>query len=403
MIYNNFTSLRSRPIPDTLKIAKEYAQRLNITRVTEITRLDNIGIPVYVSIRPDSEIECVCSGKGLRHDEAKIGAYMENIEVALAEYKYRNTPLVDATLWDVLDCQTTPERILDLCPHTDQEIDLDTEIEGVFAKDWISGKTFLLPAEMAYIAYKKSNIFGSNANGLSSGNSLIEASIHGILEVIERDILSFHYLNIEEYAHLVPPSSYPKEVAHIDEYIKAAGHEMVVLYIKNEYNIPCFIARIFDGQKKRLEGISTGSGCHFFKDISLMRAVTEAVQRRLVYIHGGRDGVHITFHYYKGHSQKSHEHIFLNVRQETKSKKKKIAFKNIPTFDREFDSMEKYFEELKALLSKHNYHFLLTVPFTQATESLQVVKVVIPKMEYYFPGQKRPKAGSRLQSYAKKQ
>ena len=81
------TSYRSRSIVDTLYYARDYAQRLGVSRVTESTFLDEIGIPVFAGIRPVAVKGslCVASGKGLCPEEAKVGAYMEAIEQALAE------------------------------------------------------------------------------------------------------------------------------------------------------------------------------------------------------------------------------------------------------------------------------------------------------------------------------
>ena len=71
----------------TLARARERARALGVTRVTDITRLDRVGIPVYASIRPAAAVGslCVNAGKGLLPIEAEVGAYMEAIEFALAE------------------------------------------------------------------------------------------------------------------------------------------------------------------------------------------------------------------------------------------------------------------------------------------------------------------------------
>ena len=72
------SSLRTRSAEESLKYAQEIAANLGITRVTDTTWLDRIGIPVYASIRPNAAVGslCVNAGKGLRDVEAKIGAYM---------------------------------------------------------------------------------------------------------------------------------------------------------------------------------------------------------------------------------------------------------------------------------------------------------------------------------------
>src|SRR5690606_30465389 len=56
-----------------------------ITRCGDITGLDIIGIPVWFATRPNSRALSVSQGKGLTHEQARIGAIMESIEGAVAE------------------------------------------------------------------------------------------------------------------------------------------------------------------------------------------------------------------------------------------------------------------------------------------------------------------------------
>src|SRR5262249_22585260 len=81
------SSLRTTPLAVTLARARARARALGITRVTDVTRLDRVGVPVYASIRPTAAPGslCVNAGKGLHAQEAEVGAYMEAIEFALAE------------------------------------------------------------------------------------------------------------------------------------------------------------------------------------------------------------------------------------------------------------------------------------------------------------------------------
>mgnify|MGYP003694522001 CR=1 FL=1 len=48
--------------------------------MADITPMDRIGIPTYVSIRPDSKSLSVDSGKGTTKEQAKCSASMEALE-----------------------------------------------------------------------------------------------------------------------------------------------------------------------------------------------------------------------------------------------------------------------------------------------------------------------------------
>ncbi|MFJ8025534.1 hypothetical protein [Streptomyces sp. NPDC096311] len=51
-----------------------------VTRIADVTWLDDIGIPVYQAISPANNHLSVYQGKGLDHISAKVSAAMEAIE-----------------------------------------------------------------------------------------------------------------------------------------------------------------------------------------------------------------------------------------------------------------------------------------------------------------------------------
>ena len=183
----------------TLARARERARALGITRVTDITRLDRVGIPVYASVRPSAAVGslCVNAGKGLLPIEAEVGAYMEAIEFALAEPGASRVRVLQRTARDVLDGRTRPEAILDLCPKLGAKIRLDAPMDCVAAADIASRARAraLVPAELVFLPFRPrprfKGIFGTSSNGLASGNTVSEATVHALAELLERDVRSF--------------------------------------------------------------------------------------------------------------------------------------------------------------------------------------------------------------------
>src|SRR3954471_122231 len=51
-----------------------------ITRIADITGLDEVGIPVFQAIRPEGHIVAVAAGKGQTTELARVSAAMEAIE-----------------------------------------------------------------------------------------------------------------------------------------------------------------------------------------------------------------------------------------------------------------------------------------------------------------------------------
>lgn len=223
------TSLRSRTIEESLVYARKYAEKYGISRVTNTVKLDNIGIPVYAGIRPNAVKGslCVSAGKGLVPKEAEIGAYMEALELAFAEPHRQKVAICKAPIFAILDGAERPEAILDFCPKFNVEIPPDQELSCVWATDLYTQKKYLVPAELVFLPFpEKPKFFGSNSNGLSSGNSIADASLHGILEVIERDITSFQM--IQENTYKVNSTSFPPNVAKIYQMVRKAGHDMIL-------------------------------------------------------------------------------------------------------------------------------------------------------------------------------
>ncbi|NUR27163.1 MAG: hypothetical protein HOV83_15180, partial [Catenulispora sp.] len=60
-------------------------ERFGITRVADITGLDDIGLPVHVAYRPTGLTYAVSMGMGVSAAHARVGAVMESIESWHAE------------------------------------------------------------------------------------------------------------------------------------------------------------------------------------------------------------------------------------------------------------------------------------------------------------------------------
>src|SRR3990167_6222617 len=80
-----FGTYRSRLPEETLSIIKPYIKLAGISRLADLTGLDDLGIPVYACFRPSSKSLATSQGKGCSHLLAQCSAYMEGIEHFYAE------------------------------------------------------------------------------------------------------------------------------------------------------------------------------------------------------------------------------------------------------------------------------------------------------------------------------
>jgi ribosomal protein S12 methylthiotransferase accessory factor len=397
------SSFRSVAPEDTLQRVMPMAERLGITRVTDTTRLDRIGIPVYCSIRPDAipGSLCVSAGKGLRHIEAKVGAVMEGIEMALAEYGRSHVQSFPATPRDVFDGATRPDAILDFCPRLETRIPLDLPIDGVDAEEIFSGARAVIPAELVFLPYPQihggTSLFGPSSNGLASGNSLNEATLHGLAEVIERDINSFH--SVRDDSRLVLPETCPPHVAEVFEKVAAAGLVLHMRYRPNPFGLPHFSAAISDPDHEDPLFVNGGTACHLSPAISAVRTVCEAVQSRLSFIHGGRDDLAERHRRYAGLTAAERLKRARNTVANYSRVKNAIAFDDITDQTPPEATIEACLERFRELLAAEGIHHVFRVVLSGPEDPVVIVKIVVPHLEAF--SEVNARVGRRLRDHVK--
>jgi ribosomal protein S12 methylthiotransferase accessory factor len=187
MVSSTARSMRSSAPEETLLYARQWAATAGISEVRDITDLDVLDVPVFVSVRPQARGESFTFGKGLRHVDAEVGAYMEALEFFFAEPGAGSVSTYWGSARNVAG-QDRVDAILDFVPLLQREVDLDGPLLLASVRDIESGDERAIPAELIYYPAPDcgQSLFGSSTNGLASGNSLLEASIQALLELIER-------------------------------------------------------------------------------------------------------------------------------------------------------------------------------------------------------------------------
>ncbi|MDN5850406.1 MAG: YcaO-like family protein, partial [Nitrococcus sp.] len=228
--------------------------------------------------------------KGKDPIEAEVSAYMEAIEYFFAEPGVGNLRTEWGTPRDVIGAATEPavDAILDYAPILHRRAALDAPILLASARDIETGEDRAVPAELIYYPAPPvgQSLFGASTNGLASGNSILEATYHALAELIERDIWSFEI--IRQHSMLVAETSLPDAARDIVERAEGKGLRLIVRTVPNDYAVPFFVAFLFDPQRPCRRFFNGGWGCDLDRTVALMQAVTEAVQSRLAFLHGGR-------------------------------------------------------------------------------------------------------------------
>ena len=135
---------------ETLDAVRRFFPVLGITRVADITGLDDIGIPVVAVCRPNSRSVVVSLGKGLDLAGARASGVMESIEAFMAERIIQ--PLI---LGSFNDLQFSHRLVdVDALPRTaDSRYHPDFPILWIEGEELLSGGRVWVPYEIVHTAY----------------------------------------------------------------------------------------------------------------------------------------------------------------------------------------------------------------------------------------------------------
>jgi len=254
-----------------------------ITRVADVTRLDNIGIPVYIAVRPLSETLATSQGKGATALLAKLSAVMESVELWHAEHP--SPPTFSAAPAHL----RLPYRLRQLnLRTTDVPLD-DIQLNWLTATGMSDGQSVPVPLDVVRLSYSddhfwRPRIFQTSSTGLASGNTLAEACLHALYEAVERHVLATARVG-ERVDRATITDDYLNSLL---EKLRAAGAELEIIHLPNQFGLPTFEARVWS---PLFPVVCSGSGTHRDPCVAASRAITEAVQSRLTEINSTRDDI----------------------------------------------------------------------------------------------------------------
>ena len=277
-------STYARSPEDTLKAIDPWLKKCGVSRLADLTGMDNIGIPVYASIRPDSKSLKVDSGKGTTKAQARCSAAMESLE----RWALDEIPLAS------LRQQTTDSREISFQLNRGAQLTeyVLRSIQWCEATDHLTGSLVQVP----YYAVKlydgseglHEKCWYASTNGLAAASTREDAILGGLYEAIERDGVHLAItaaLNGVEMPRLDLSSI---DCAELVSKINDAGARIFIFDARNETRVPCFMGLIVDTERL---GLWRGYGAHSDKHIALTRAICETAQTRAILMAGARDDI----------------------------------------------------------------------------------------------------------------
>ena len=384
----------------TLAKVQPMMASMGITRVADVTGLDTIGIPVVMVCRPNARSVSVSQGKGSTIAAAKASGLMESIEGYHAEnmiHPLRIASYADLKQQAVVSDNVPPMDIYTLAQVQGSPLHANLPITWIEGRELGSGNNYWIPYELVHTNYTYprptgSGCFPASSNGLASGNSLDEAIVHGICEVVERDAISLWHQRsrnaLDSMALDLDTVDSPLGLETIGK-LRAANQQVFVWDITTDVGIPTYLSVILD-KDSHSKHIGVGSGTHLNREVALARALHEAVQVRTTYIVGARDD--ITLDEYTPEGIQSKRRFF--------SEKAEICSFLQPfdrTSDLDSDSIGEDLQTVIDQLASVGIGSIFTVDLTKLEFGVAVVRVVIPELEPphddygYMPGERAQK------------
>ncbi len=352
---------------------------MGITRVSDITGLDRLGIPVVMVSRPNARSVSVSQGKGVDLVAAKASAVMESIETWHAErvrLPLRYGPAADLVSdgLAVVDTGTLPRTGA-------AGFDEHSPIFWIESRNLLDPSPIWVPYEMVSADYTVpqppgAGYFAADTNGLASGNTLEEAICHALFEVIERDAESLwrYRPTRQQDARGVDMDSVDDPVCReLLARFASAGIEIRAWDVTSDTRVPCYLCLAI-GHDADWADPEFGAGCHPAREIALARALTEAAQARTTFIAGSRDDIGAAPYAPDNRRRRRACCRALAARQ-----RPSIRFGESPAFDHDHIGLDlaETLERLRAV----GVEQVLVVDLARPGIGLPVVKVIVPTLE----------------------
>lgn len=285
---------RTRSPAATLRAYRPLMPRLGVTRLADVTGLDVVGVPVVQAVRPNARSVSVSQGKGADHEAAAASALMEAIEAWHGEHvavplRYERAAALRREGEAVVDLHGLPRRV-------DAEVREDMPLLWCRGWDLLAARPTWVPHACVSVDFVRDPReplppFIESTSGLASGNHLLEATVHALCELIERDATALAR-PADDASRVALSQVQDPDCRAVLARLAAAEIEVGAIDITSDLGVPAYACRIVDkpgAPRWAARGACGGYGCHLDPAVALLRALTEAVQSRLTLIAGSRD------------------------------------------------------------------------------------------------------------------
>lgn len=363
---------RVRPAKTTIADAMRIRSRIGVTRISDVTDFDYLGIPVALATRPIVSARQISAtqGKGLTHLDARVSALMEAVERHAANHA------------DGLRIATRRELAAEGATHYGAEVfgghrqvSDDASIVWTEVRDMLSDEAAWVPAAAVFFPFVPSATTAPNpmrpmTTGLSAGKTFKEAILHGLYEVVERAAVSRHHFDGDGV--MIDPSTIDGEEMRLVERFRSAGVPIAILRLENAI-LPTYVVNTLADDGPLANLVISGQGTACCARIALRRALLEAAQSRVVAIMGSReDLIRHSTHWAQSRDEAARLWNAINARATTRGTR---SFAATSPHAHDPDAL---IDIVVARLRDRGLHHVLVRNLTRPAVGIPVVRVLVP-------------------------
>lgn len=274
-----------------------------ITHISELNTEDDKPVKIYATgffkspaikdahkITNDSFVQS-CLGKGVTHIQSQASGLCEAIERYSALYQ-GNEPLLLGEkselskrcydFQDLVPYSTSQYQTFSDSSHSDSTLKQAALSYNGEAVHWLpvwsltENEQVYVPLTSCFanIPFTDDQFARWHSNGCAAGNTLEEATLQALFELIERDATAIWWYNRIERPGFDIDLISSDYLALLKSTLEPE-HDFWVLDLTHDIGIPVMAAV---GRNRKTQGISFGFGCHLQKDLAAQRALTELCQ-----------------------------------------------------------------------------------------------------------------------------
>jgi ribosomal protein S12 methylthiotransferase accessory factor len=390
------TGIRTMLPEETLKRILPLLSAAGMEPLEDITQRDNIGIPVFSIARPITAHgkKKFYNGKGPTPEQAKASAIMEAMERYSAERRDTDE-IVHGTFREASENGFTLDPAEMILPLRTLNFYMNDVIAWCTGFELLRGEEIWVPACAVYHPYVADGdmqLIRFHTNGIAAGNTMEEAILHSMLELIERDAWSI-------YEHHERPGTdvIVEEGSLCAKLIKQFNDNGVEIFLKDltsDIGIPTIGAASDDTVTKDPELLNIGVGTHLNPEIAAIRALTEVAQSRTTHKHGSKINTQLQ----KVSQDMGYENIKKVNRVWYSKSGSSVRLSEMKRLDTPYvlDDIEVLFDNL----IRCGFDKVIAVDLTRPEVGVPAVRMIIPGLEVSTMDPERE--GPRLNSVIKK-